>query len=237
MRAAALALFALALLFPGCRSNEERSAELERKALAENKGHGTNQSLSVKKLSRYVHVTEAVVLHGKEADAVAITVRNDGSTALSEMPIEFTIYGPGNKQLYTNAGGGLSKSLESIPTVPAHGKLTWVDDQVTSTAAATRVVTKVGEGRPSSAAPIAVSGVRVTSEAGSQAIESSLTSPGPSTYHELVVFAVARSGGKVVAAGRALVETLPPHKKTAAPQIFPAGSLNGAAVSVTAPVP
>jgi hypothetical protein len=232
-----LALVALALPVTGCRSNEERSAELEHKALAAGHGNSSNEGVSIKVPSRFVHVVATAALTGKEADAVAITLRNEGPKALAGMPIEFAVLGAGGKQLYTNAAGGLAPSLERVPTIPAHGELTWVDDQVTLTSRVARVTARVGEGRPSSAPPIAVSGVHTVTEAGAEALEASITSPGPATYSELVVYASARRGGRVVAAGRAIVSSVPPHNAVAVPQIFLAGGAKGATLQVTAPVP
>lgn len=236
MRAAALVLVALAL--GGCETTAEKSAQLEKAALLKAKTHGAvaKAGLTVTSVSRKIRVLSAAIIPGKEGGAAVVTIANTSAGALSGIPISIDVKDSSGRTLYTNSAPGLSTSLASVASLPAHGTLTWVDDQIQGSGTPASVTARVGEGSPVIGALPAVV-VRETAqneEAGEAGAEGTVSNPSKVPQQELAVYAVARSGGRIVAAGRAVI----PQVKAGATahfQLFFVGSAKGAQLQFAAP--
>ncbi|HWJ50686.1 MAG TPA: hypothetical protein VNR42_06680 [Solirubrobacteraceae bacterium] len=211
MRRAALALVALALT--GCETTAEKSSELER-AAKQQQAKGAAQEalakhgLSITRQSTRVRVLATTVLHSSEGDAVVLTLRNTSSSSLRNVPIEITVSDAGGASIYTNNTGGLSSALVSAPLLRAHSTAVWVDDQISATGTPASVRAKIGEGTPATGAipALSVEGAHLSeASAGGGAMEGSLVNRSNVAQQELVVDAIARKGGKIVAAGRAVL--------------------------------
>lgn len=235
MRRAAPLLALAALVLAGCESSQEKSAKLEKVAkLAERR---TAQSgLHITSPSKTVHAAETALVQGSEGAAVAVTLRNSSSTAARDVPIEVTVSGAGGAVLYTNTASGTQRTLTTVPLVPAHGELVWVDDQVTAKGG-TKAAAIVGEGTAyRGAAPTITAGTPrlVEDPTNGLGAEGQVSNRSSTAQQELVVYAVARSGGRIVAAGRAVVPQLAAGA-SASYQVFFIGSPKGAALQVSAP--
>ncbi len=229
------ALAAVAVL-SGCESSQEKSAKLERaaKLVARNAPKG----LSVTRPSARVRVTSTDIVSGSEGTAVLVTLHNGSAVAERELPIAITVTGANGRKVYTNTTPGISHALVSVPLVPAHATFVWIDDQVPATAAEARSVNAtVGEGTPAhGAAPsITVSGAHIVNDP-SNGIggEAQVRNHSGTEQHELVLFATATRGGRVVAAGRSVVPQLAAGA-SASVQVFFVGSPAGAQLALTAP--
>jgi hypothetical protein len=121
------------------------------------------------------------------------------------------------KVLWRNDAPGLEAGLTHIALIAPGQTVTWVNDQVQAVGGKpASVAAIIGAGKP---APAGATGVRVT--VGAATLEgdpvSGVTAGGQvvngSAINQpnLVVDAVARSGGKIVAAGRAIVPLLKAH--------------------------
>jgi len=214
-RALALALAALACTpmgaLAGCESTQEKSAKLERIAKRESAEGARRKALaqrarSITRPSAVVEVTSATVLHSSEGAVAVLTLRNSSATALRELPVALTVYGAGGAKLYRNDAGGLSPTLAAVPLVGAHAEAVWVDDQVQVSATPLSARAEVGEGeRVTGAIPaIAIEGARLSEGVA----EGSVVNHSDVAQHELVVYALARRSGRIVAAGRAVVPQL-----------------------------
>jgi hypothetical protein len=238
VRSAALALAALALAgcLAGCESSQEKNAELEKVAKREAAKDGrtgklTQHGLSITHPSRTVKVGQATVLHGSEqTSAAVVTVTNTSAITLRDVPIEVTVKDAHGATVYTNTTPGLTAALVSLPLLPAHSTRTWVDDQVQTSSTPTSVSAEVGEGEHDSEAPpeLIVVGVH-TSEGG---IEGGLANHSHSSQSEVVLYAIARRAGKIVAAGSSVVSQAEAGA-TAHFQTFLAGSAKGAQLEVS----
>ncbi len=230
--ALALALTALALI--GCESSQERSAQLEkvahRKRLAQSK-----QELRVTSPSRSLKAATAAVVTSSEGSAVVVTVRNSGG-AQREAPLEFSVAQSGGAAV-TNTGPGLARSLVSVPYVPAHGTAVWVDDQVTLAGRPGAVTAKLGDGRRTTANPpqIALGPHHSEQEGSGEAITGMVTNDSAVEQKELVVYAVASRGSKVLAAGRAVIAALGAHSSASYTVFLLGGSAKGARLTLSAP--
>jgi hypothetical protein len=233
VRIAALLLLA-ALALTGCETTAEKSAKLEKQAkrvtLVKQKG------LSITRQSTVIKVLETGVVHDTEGAAAVVSLRNTGPRALSDVPIAIAIRSADGASVYTNSTPGLSRTLVSVALVPAHAELTWIDDQI-QTASADSASARVGEGPAVSGAlpKISLAGVHPHEEAANgTTAEGTVTNHSSVAQQELVIYAVARRGRTVVAAGRAVLASLPAGA-TAPFQIFFIGEPRGARLQLSVP--
>jgi hypothetical protein len=235
VRLTALALVALALT--ACESNQERSAKLE-KAADLHKGEAARQralaqqALTITRQSTKVKAIATAVVNSHEGAAAIVTLRNVSSTSLRDVPIQITVEDAHGASVYKNDIPGLSATLLAAALVPAHKTLTWIDDQVQATGQPTSVSAKVGEGKPvTSVIPtLNVVGAHLSEV---QA-EGNLVNHSTVVQQELVVNAVARRAGRIVAAGRAVIAQDTAGSSTPF-QIFFVGDPSGAQLEFSAP--
>jgi hypothetical protein len=232
VRLLVLALAALALA--GCESTQEKSAKLEKLAKREAAEHKSpaQRSLTITKPSKVVIVDATAVLHSSEGAAAAVTLHNSSSSALRNVPIEITVKDAHGATLYTNATPGLAAALASVPLVGAHTTTTWVNDQVQVSSTPASVSARVGQGeRVAGPVPqIAVVGAHLVEGTA----EGSVVNHSSIGQRELVVYAIARRAGSIVAAGRAIV----PQVEASATEHFQAfliGDSQGAQLELSAP--
>jgi hypothetical protein len=235
VRLLALALAAIALA--GCESTQERSAKLEKVAKREAAAAArqkalTQRSLTITRPSAVVKVLAAAVVHSSEGAAAAVTLQNTSASTLRDVPIRIAVKDAAGRTVYSNAVPGLATALVSVPLLAAHATSTWVDDQVQAFATPASVTAEVGEGeRVREAIPaIAIVGAHLSEGEA----EGSVVNHSNVGQRELVVYAIARRGGAVVAAGRAVV----PQAEAGATEHFQAfliGDPSGARLEVSAP--
>jgi hypothetical protein len=233
----ALALAGLVAGLSGCESTQQESARLEAAGKREKAEHPTEvqQGLSIAHVSIQVHVVSATVLHNSEGAAAAVTVTNDSSHALSAVPIEITVRDARGQTVYENNTPGLEASLTELSRLPAHGAVTWVDDQVSSTGAPASVSATIGEA-PAASGPeprIEIRGTHLT-EASTGEVSGTVHNGSGMAQHQLVVYVVGRRGGQIVAAGRAILAEL--AAGASAPfHAFLIGAPAGATLEASAP--
>jgi hypothetical protein len=234
--AAALALLLglLAMLCSGCETTAEKSAKLEKAA----KRHtlAKQLGLTITRASAVVRVLDTAFVHGREGSAVVVTLRNSSARAMRDVPISLSLKDANGKTVYSNGTPGLAKTLTSIALLPAHAKVTWIDDQIQAASAA-HVAVRVGEGSPASGSTprLAVAETHLASESpGTSTLEGVVRNHSTTAQPELVIDAVARRGGRVVAAGRAVLASLEASASTPF-QAFFVGSATGAQLEVSAP--
>jgi hypothetical protein len=231
---AALVLVALALTLTGCETSAEKSATLEKQALRQ-RAHQlrAQKGLSIARESADVKVLQSTIVHSSEGNAAVVTLRNAATRALSDVPIAITVKGASGSVLYTNTAPGLAHSLVSVPMLPAHAQVVWIDDQVQLAGAPASVSAKVGEG---TAATGEIPGISIqgTHLGEAEGAEGTVVNHSPVTQTELVVYALARRAGRIVAAGRAVLPQLAPDTPTRF-QVFFIGSPAGAQLTFGAP--
>lgn len=225
-----------AIALAGCESTQEQSAKLEKAAKREaaeaaRRNPPAQRSLLIARQSKIVTVVATAVLHTSEGTAAAVTLHNTSNTTLRDVPIEIAVKDARGATLYTNAAAGLAAGLASVPLLGAHATSTWVDDQVQVSATPASVSAKVGEGeRVAGAIPrIVIAGAHLSEGTA----EGSVVNHSLVGQRELVVYAIARRAGAIVAAGRAVV----PQDEAGQTEHFQAffiGSSQGAQLEVSA---
>jgi hypothetical protein len=235
VRGAALVLIALALT--GCETTAQKSAKLEQAARrAAASRPAPTQAPSFTRPSAYVHVLGATLLHSSEAAAAAVTLRNDSGRALKEVPIAITLKDARGRTVFQNDVAGSEPALVAVPSIPPHGELTWVDDQLPK-GESVAISARVGEAPalPAGAPALAVTGAQVGEEASSgPGAAGTVSNHSNTTQLHLVVFAVARRGGRIVAAGRAVLPELAAGS-SAQFHLFFVGDPRGAQLQVSVP--
>ncbi len=227
------------LALTGCETTQEKSARLERVALARAKAAplGTT-GLKIAAPSKTIKIASSSVVHSSEGTAAVVTLRNDGVSGQREVPLAITVHGAGGTAVYSNSSPGLSTSLVAAAYVPARGEATWVDDQVQASSTPVSVTGEAGEGKSTSGRPpqIVIGADSLGEEPGGAAVVSGTVANRSSVpQKELVVAAVVSSDGHVTGAGRAVLARLAPGAASGF-QIFLVGSApKGARLAVSAP--
>jgi hypothetical protein len=222
------------LLLVACESTQDKSARLAKQAVSLQRQRG----LKVTKVSREVKVRSTAILSDPNGTAAVVTVRNASRKTLVQVPIAIDVKGRQGTSVFANDDPGLEPSLVGISVLRPGEQLSWVNDQVQPTARPKRVKAKVGEqrGRAPARLPrieISPPKLEVDPTSGVLAVGKLVNRSGV-LQRNLVVYAVARKGARVVAAGRGAVEKLKPHDK-ATYQVFFIGNPRGAQVSLAAP--
>jgi hypothetical protein len=222
------------LALTGCETTAEQSARLEREA---HHVHLAERGLSITKASAAVHVVSAILVRGAAGAAAVVTLRNDSGHALEGVPIAITVKSANGSTLFQNNAPGLEAALTALAALPAHGEATWVDDQVPASGAPASVSAIAGEARTARGPlpRIEVEGVHASEENGaSVSAAGTVKNRSNATQQNLVVYALARRAGKVVAAGRAILPEVAPGE--AVPfQAFLTGTPTGATLQASAP--
>jgi len=243
--APALPALALAVALGGCESTQEKSARLEKLARHERLAL---QGVSVTRESADVRVLGTEIVHGKEDSAVIVRLRNTSSKPILAAPIAIAVREAKGKTIYQNNAPGEDQSLTKV-SLEAGTESVWIDDQVHTSAVPASASAKVGEGsHPSEPAPkLSVEGLHVSgagSEAGAggeataggeASAEGSVKNQSAKTQYNLVVFVLARRGGRVVAAGRAVLPEVLPGASDSF-QVYFVGDPSGAKLEAIRPV-
>lgn len=225
---AALGAMALA----GCQSTQDKSSELAKQATDLKQQSG----VTVTKQNPDVTVLGTNVLTDENGSAVVVRLDNTARRPQVNVPVAVTVKGSTDKAVFTNDAPGLDKSLTHAFVLPS-GESVWVNDQVFATEKPASADVKVGapeDGTPAALPAFKVSGVRLDQDpvSGLSAI-GVVANPGKDLQQKVLVTAIARKGGKVVAAGRGVIPKIKPGRR-ARFRIFFIGSPKGAELTVTA---
>jgi hypothetical protein len=238
LKARPLAVAGLALLLASslaaCQSTQSRSAELEKEGA---KTLLADSGVKIEKESTEVKVTSATVLSDSNGSAVVVGLHNSSEENLVDVPILVDVIDAKGKSVYTNAIPGIEPALAAVPYIPAGGDVEWVNDQVLASGKPKSVKVKVGASTDSYSG--AIPGIEVSAPkiegdpvSGIEATGTVVNKTGED-QDRLLLYAVARSGGRVVAAGRGAIEHLKPGTKPLHYDIFFIGDPTGTELELT----
>lgn len=230
--AAGLALLALGGL-SACQSTQSRSAELEEEnsnVLLEEEG------VTVTKEDPDIEVVSTALLSEAEGNAVVVELRNRSGEDLVDVPIAIDVLDAKGRSVYANDAPGLEQALVAVPFIPARGNAVWVNDQVLATGKPARVEVKVGVGgKPydGEQPEIEVSEPKLEGDPTSGVVaDGDVVNRTGEDQNRFLIFAVARRGNEVVAAGRAAIEHLKPETKKVPYNVYFIGDPTGAELSL-----
>lgn len=228
----ALALAGVALVITGCESTQDKSARIaaELGPVAEEKG------LSIDQRSKDVKVTSTTLLGDANGDAVVVELHSDSNRDLVEVPILIDVLDAKGKSVYRNDIPGIEPALAAVPFVPAGGDVAWVHDQILATGEPAKVKVTIGAGgeQVSGGLPdVSVSEPKLEGDpytgvaAGGEVVNES-----GEDIERLLLYAIARQGGEIVAAGRGAIEPLKDKPKPVPYNVFFIGDPKGAEVTI-----
>jgi hypothetical protein len=223
----------LTLACCGCESTAQKSAQIEKLAKHERLAL---QGVAVTKENPSVRVLQSTVVHSKEGTAVVVELRNVSTRALENAPIEITVRDAKGGTLYQNNQPGEDPSLTRVSLLEPGARTVWVDDQVQVRGAPASASALVGVGTSGSAGTpvMAVSRTRLSSEGGEAGESGTVTNRSQITQQHVAVYAVARKGNRVVAAGRAVLPEVAPGANVPF-QVYFVGNPSGARIETNAP--
>jgi hypothetical protein len=235
-RAAFLALSLLApAILAGCESTQEKSAKLE----AEGASLAKVEKIRIGAANQAIEVTDKTLLTDQYGTALVVRMKNASPETQADVPIAVNVKNAKGKSIYRNDTEGLEHGLIKIPMVMGQEETWWVNDQVLITekaasadvtigksdAPAPRDIPEIGVSEPKLEID-PVSGINVTGEVVNKSQVEQI---------DLLVYAVATKGGKVVAAGRGLIPKLKTDGKPEFYNVYFIGDPRGADIEVFAP--
>jgi hypothetical protein len=232
---AAAPLLVAALALSACQTTQELSAQRagQAKKLVNQKG------LTVGTVNPDVAVAATSIVQDKNGIAAVVELRNTGKVAQAGLPVSIAVTDAKGKRLYRNDVAGLEDSLVSMALLTKGEDAFWVNNQITATGTPAKVQARVGAAKgkaPARLPSFAISGVSLQSDSGSVFAKGTIVNRSKVAQKRLTIFGVARKGSKIVAAGRGILDALPPAGAKPTPfTLFFIGNPKGAKLSFSAP--
>lgn len=230
---ALVALAGVALVTTGCESTQEKSAKIaaELGPVQQEKG------LAIGKRSRDVRVVSATVLADREGTAVVVEVHNGSKQDLVNVPIAIDVRDAKGRSVYRNDVPGLETALTAIPYVEAGGDAVWVNDQVLATGKGESVEVTLGAEATPFTGEVPEFGATAPKLEGDPysgiVADGDVVNESGEDNDRVLLYAVARKGGEVVAAGRGAIEKVKAKRKPLPYNVYFIGDPTGAEVTVT----
>lgn len=233
-----LAVLLVAAALAGCQSTQEKAALVRAQgdeALAGRKG------LKVMRVNRDVEVRDRTILRDRNGTAVVLELRNEGREDQADVPIAIELTDATGKRVFANDAPGLEKALVSMSFLPRNKPSYWVHNQIVASAAPERVSVKIGMPRradvPADPPRITLSNVELGEDADGAFVRGEVNNRSDVLQKRVTIFCVAKRDGRIVAAGRAVIEKLPPAptKKPVPFTVYFIGDPAGAELDFTVP--
>jgi hypothetical protein len=216
-----------------CESSQDKAKKIQEQAQA-----SAPKPLTIPRPNKDIKVTGTTVLHDQNGDAVVVELQNNSKETLVNVPVLVDVRDAKGKSIFENNAPGLDPALNHVPVIKPGETFTWVNDQLQPNGIPKSA--KVTVGQPEGKAPAKLPELEVSqprersSNLGAQ-VTGTVTNKSQVDQRKLVLFAVARSGGRVVAAGRGLVKKAKVGASPASYVIFFIGDPAGGDVSIEAP--
>lgn len=217
-----------------CESSQTKSARLEKTGKAEAKTSVVKAGAA----NAVVKVLSTAVLHSDLGSAAVVELENTGPDAEVRVPLLIDVKDAKGASAYKNDIDGLQPALQQMAFLGKGQKAYWVNDQVLGAAIPKSVDVQVGKEQSTFAATppkITLGPARLDSDSTGSYATGEIRNESKILQTNVPIFGVALKGGKVVAAGRALIEKLPPAptKKPITFKIFFIGDAKGAQLEFT----
>jgi hypothetical protein len=229
-----IAVLVLATGLSACESSQTKSARLEKTGKA--KAHTTVISAGAANTS--VKVLSKTVLHTETGNAAVVQLENTGSQGEVQVPLVITVKDAKGAISYKNDIQGLQPSLQQIAYLDKGQTAYWVNDQVLAVDPPKSVEVEVGKEKSTFGGPvpkITLGPAKLATDSTGFYATGEIKNESKVPQVNVPIFAVGLKGGTVVAAGRAIIEKLPPAP-TPKPinfKIYFVGDLKGAALQLT----
>ena len=214
---AALAALPVAVLLTGCVSTQRIAA---RARLVNSRILASQTPIRVVTSNPEVTVARSVLIRGGGRTAIAVSLVNDSSRALTDLPISVGTTARAGRRTYLNQSGDLDYFQSHVAAIGPHAFAT-VGDAL--------VHTPVPGPLPQIAATVRRSGSRP----GALALELAIVNRSVVPQYDLPVYAIAVRDGRDVAAGSASIVHLGTHGRTTV-RLTLTGDTNQAALKLAA---
>jgi hypothetical protein len=234
-----MALTTAAVLVSGglgaCESTQTKSARLEKTG----RNQARQTTVKAGAANTAVKVLSTAVLHSATGNAAVVQLRNTGAASEVRVPLLVAVKDPAGKVVYKNDIAGLQPSLQELAYLAKGQTAYWVNDQVLAVDPPKGMDVAVGkeQGSFTGAAPrITLARPQLDRDSTGPYATGEVRNGSALTQVNLPIFAVALKGGKVVAAGRAIIPRLAPAptRKPVMFKIYFVGDPKGAALRLTA---
>lgn len=232
---AAAAVLACAPGLAACESSQSKSARLESQAKV---AAPAEQGLTIRAPSKTLTAADVTVLTGDQGTAaVVVDVKNEGEAAYA-VPLLVKVTDDAGTEIFTNGIPGLQPSLTQLAFAEPGASTTWVNDQIPYTGDA-QLSAEVTIGDGTGTAPTTPVNYKTTTPKLEQDPVSGVAAKGyvkhdvDTEQQRVLVTVIGRKDGKVVAAGRAIVERVKAGKR-AVFTAFLLGDPAGAELTATA---
>ena len=235
MRLGAAAVVALGL--GACESTQTKSARLA--------GQGATAAVlgtvdaGAKNTS--AKVLDTTLLRSDLGTAAVIELENTGPTDQVAVPIQIDVTDAKGATLYENDVDGLQPALQQLALLRRGKPAFWVNDQVTAPEKATKVAVELGKAEataPRELPEIRLEKTRLDTDSSGALATGVVRNLSKLRQIDMPIYGVVRRGGKVVAAGRAIIDRLnpEPQPRPTVFRIFFIGDPEGGKLDVV-PVP
>lgn len=229
-----LAALAGVLAVTACETTSEKSARLE----AQGKRLAVEGKIDLRKSNQDLEVTGDYLLTDDYGSAVVLKVRNTSSKGQIDVPIQVDVKDAKGKSVYRNEEEGLEDGLLNLQIIAPNEETWWVNDQVLATGKPAKFDYEVGVSEkpyPARIPEIEVSSPKIEVDPTSGVnVTGTVVNKSSIEQDDLLLYAVATKGGRVVAAGRGLVPKLKTDGKKEPYNIFFIGDPKGAQIEVFA---
>lgn len=225
------------LALSACQSTQDKAAEIQAQGQA---AVAAQVPLTIPKPNKDVKVLSATVLNDEFGSAVAVELENTTGKTLVGVPILIDVRDAKGKPVFRNDAFGSEFALNHVPLIKPGEASFWVNDQILANGDPKTVRVTVGQPDSTSEAELpelAISSPRLNRDPSGIEVEGSVTNSSQLDQLKLILFAVARRGGRVVAAGRGQLKKLRAGARPGRYNIFFIGDPRGAEITVTAPPP
>jgi hypothetical protein len=216
-----------------CESSQDKARKLQEQAV-----QNAPRPLKISHPDKDVKVLDTSLLHDQYGDAIVVDVKNESNQTLVNVPILVDLRDAKGKSLYENNAAGSATALNHIPLLKPGETFSWVNDQLQPSKPAKTAKVTIGppDGKPPPSLPdLAVSTPKLGNDISGTKVSGTVTNKSQIDQTQLTLYAVARRGGQVVAAGRGAIKKLKVGAKPGNYVIFFIGNPAGADVSVEAP--
>jgi hypothetical protein len=219
------------LTLTACQSSQDKARAIRERAEAT-----APKPLVIPKPNKDVKVGETTLLHDENGDAIVVPLTNQSDKTLLSVPILVQIKN-GKQTVYKNDTAGLDFALNHVALIKPHETFYWVNDQLTGQGKSVKV--KVGQPEvkpPAGALPkYTVSDSSFDRDFSGVKVTGTVKSESKVDQSHLILFAVARQGDRIVAAGRGQIKKLKDEAKPAPYVIYFIGDPTGSDVTIQAP--
>ena len=193
-----------------CESTQDKAAKVRAEG---DKFLANRHGLEITDVNKDVRVLGKTILTDKNGTAVVVELENRGKADEAQVPIAIKLADASGKKVFANDTPGLEPALVSIPLLPRGKDSFWVHNQVLVTGRPKTLDVKVGAPPkvdvPAKPPHITLSDIKMDHDSDGAFVTGIVHNRSTVEQKRVTIFCVARKDGKIVAAGRAVVDKLP----------------------------